>query len=42
MQWRGVFGFLYESWMESFQQKEIPAKDREEIMGFGFYDHDCD
>lgn len=28
--------------MESFQQKEIPTKDREEITGFGFYDHDCD
>jgi len=28
--------------MESFQQKEIPAKDREESIGFWFYDHVCD
>lgn len=42
VQFRGVFGFLYESYMESFQQKEIPTKDREESIGFSFYHHVCD
>lgn len=39
--WRG-FGFSIESSMESFQQEEIPTKDREESIGSGFYDHVCD
>lgn len=42
IQFGGGLGFLYESSVESFQQEEIPAEDREWSIGSGFYDRYCD